>query len=82
MKSRQLPLSGDVYLEVVRALSHASAATPAARDLLVDPSRVLNGLTRDMHNVGVSVDVHFLNRALLVFKSSMQRVEVRRCYSS
>ena len=29
MKTRQLPLSKEVYLEVARALSNATAATPA-----------------------------------------------------
>lgn len=71
MKTREMPVDRRIYLEVVRALGQASVPTPAARELLADPSRVLNGLLRDMHSSGVAADVNFLNGALRVYVGAL-----------
>ena len=60
---------------MVRALGQASVPTPAARELLADPSRVLNGLLQDMHSSGVAADVNFLNGALRVYVSALDNFQ-------
>jgi hypothetical protein len=75
MKTRKMPVDRRIYLEVVRALGQASVPTPAARELLADPSRVLNGLLQDMHSSGVAADVNFLNGALRVYVGALDNFQ-------
>ena len=53
----------------------SSVPTPAARELLADPSRVLNGLLQDMHSSGVAADVNFLNGALRVYVGALDNFQ-------
>ena len=75
MKTRQMPVDRRIYLEVVRALGQAKVPTPAARELLADPSRVINGLLQDMHSSGVAADANFLNGALRVYVGALDNFQ-------
>lgn len=76
LKAHKLPVSKDMYLTVLQALSGAALNTPAAQQLLADPSRILFGLLVEMAGAGVEADALVLNSALRVFAATLRHHQV------
>jgi len=77
-KALNIPLRRDAYFVVFNALRTASVQSPAAWDLVADPSKVLNGLIGDLHaHSGITLDSSLFSAALHVYLSSLRSWKVR-----
>lgn len=79
MKVEGYTLNKSVYIEVMMALASAASLqrTPAAIDLLADPTRLMYGLLGDMHASGATVDAQVLVAALRVYLGVLSNLEAR-----
>lgn len=77
-KALGVPLRREAYFVVFAALRTASVQSPAAWDLVADPSKVLSGLIGDLHaHSGITLDSSLFSAALHVYLSSLRSWKVR-----
>jgi len=76
MQQRGIQLNASDYTFLLHAISSASMPTPDAWSLLADPSRLVNGLFKDIQEAGLIINTNMLNEALRVFTTSLRASKV------